>query len=228
MEAYIRPQAMACGLVAYPIMRGAQKTGLGPQPVAPFAASQPHQLHWMENDTLSSISLNYAVPMVAIKEYNGLSTDSVFLGQGLLIPLCERAATPGPSPTPTNPPPYPAPSLLLPADGGAFTLANDVVTLQWSSVGTLEDNEIYQVIVEDITAGQARRLTEYETDTKFIVPTTFRPNDNVAHVIRWRITTVRQSGTDEQGQPIYISAGADSLNWVFTWVGSAPQQTPEP
>ncbi|MDK1118940.1 MAG: LysM peptidoglycan-binding domain-containing protein, partial [Anaerolineae bacterium] len=181
-----------------------------------------------ENDTLSSISLNYAVPMTAIKEYNGLSTDSVFLGQGLLIPLCERAATPGPSPTPTNPPPYAAPSLLLPADGGAFTLANDVVTLQWSSVGTLEDNEIYRVIVEDITAGQARRLTEYETDTKFIVPTTFRPNDNVAHVFRWRITTVRQTGTDEQGQPIYTSAGADSLNWVFTWVGSAPQETPEP
>lgn len=181
-----------------------------------------------ENDTLSSISLNYAVPMAAIKEYNGLSTDNVFLGQTLLIPLCERAATPGPSPTPTTPPPYPAPNLLLPADGGAFTLANDVVTLQWSSVGALRDNETYRVIVEDITEGQARRLTDYVTDTKYIVPTTFRPKDNVAHVIRWWVSTVRQTGTDEQGQPIYSSAGADSLKWVFTWVGSAPQGTPEP
>lgn len=181
-----------------------------------------------ENDTLSSISLNYAVPMSAIKEYNGLSTDNVFLGQTLLIPLCERAATPGPSPTPTTPPPYPAPNLLLPADGGAFTLANDVVTLQWSSVGTLRDNETYRVIVEDITEGQARRLTDYMTDTKYIVPTDFRPNENVAHVIRWWISTVRQTGTDEQGQPIYSSAGADSSKWVFTWVGSAPQETPEP
>jgi len=181
-----------------------------------------------ENDTLSSISLNYAVPMAAIKEYNGLSTDNVFLGQTLLIPLCERAATPGPSPTPTTPPPYPAPNLLLPADGGAFTLANDVVTLQWSSVGTLRDNETYNVIVEDITQAQARRLTDYVTDTKYIVPTSFRPKDNVAHVIRWRVSTVRQSGTDEQGQPIYESAGAESQKWVFTWVGSAPQETPEP
>ncbi len=181
-----------------------------------------------ENDTLSSISLNYAVSMAAIKEYNGLSTDNVFLGQSLLIPLCERAATPGPSPTPTTPPPYPAPNLLLPADGGAFTLANDVVTLQWSSIGTLRDNESYRVIVEDITEGQARRLTDYVTDTKYIVPTTFRPNDNVAHVIRWWVSSVRQTGTDEQGQPIYSSAGADSLKWVFTWVGSAPQETPEP
>ena len=181
-----------------------------------------------ENDTLSSISLNYAVPMAAIKEYNGLSTDNVFLGQTLLIPLCERAATPGPSPTPTTPPPYPAPNLLLPADGGAFTLANDVVTLQWSSIGTLRDNETYRVIVEDITGGQTRRLTDYVTDTKYIVPTTFRPKDNVAHVIRWWISTVRQTGTDEQGQPIYSSAGADSPKWVFTWVGSAPQETPAP
>ena len=181
-----------------------------------------------ENDTLSSISLNYAVPMSAIKEYNGLSTDNVFLGQTLLIPLCERAATPGPSPTPTTPPPYPAPNLLLPADGGAFTLANDVVTLQWSSIGTLRDNETYRVIVEDITEGQARRITDYVTDTKYIVPTTFRPKDNVAHVIRWWISTVRQTGTDEQGQPIYSSAGAESQKWVFTWVGSAPQETPAP
>jgi LysM repeat protein len=181
-----------------------------------------------ENDTLSSISLNYAVPMAAIKEYNGLSTDNVFLGQTLLIPLCERAATPGPSPTPTTPPPYPAPNLLLPADGGAFTLSNDVVTLQWSSIGVLRDNETYRVIVEDITEGQARRLTDYVTDTKYIVPTTFRPKDNVAHVIRWWVSTVRQTGTDEQGQPIYSSAGADSQKWVFTWVGSAPQGTPQP
>jgi LysM repeat protein len=182
-----------------------------------------------ENDTLSSISLNYNVPMTAIKEYNGLSTDNVFLGQTLLIPLCERAPDPNlPTPTPTLPPPYPAPNLLLPADGGAFTLANDVVTLQWSSVGTLRDNEFYRVIAEDITEGQARRITDYVTDTKYIVPTTFRPKDNIAHVIRWWVSTVRQSGTDEQGQPIYSSAGADSPKWVFTWVGSAPQGTPQP
>jgi len=33
------------------------------------------------NDTLSSIALNYAVTMQSIKDYNGLSTDSVFTGQ---------------------------------------------------------------------------------------------------------------------------------------------------
>jgi LysM repeat protein len=180
-----------------------------------------------ENDTISSIALNYNVPIDAIKFYNGLSTDNVFLGQTILVPLCERAATPGPTPTATLPPPYQAPSLLLPADGAAFTLANDVVTLQWASIGTLRENERYQVTIEDVTAGQGRRLTEYVTEQKFIVPTSFRPNDDMAHVMRWWVTTVRQNGVDEQGQPVYESAGAISEKRVFTWVGVAVEDTPE-
>jgi len=180
------------------------------------------------NDTLSSISLNYNVPQDAIKFYNGLASDNVFIGTIIIIPLCERFATPGPTPTATLPPPYPAANLLLPADGAAFTLANDVVTLQWASIGTLRDDERYQVTILDVTSGQGLRLTEYVTDTKYIVPTSFRPNDNLAHVIRWWVTTVRQNGVDEQGQPVYVSAGAISDNRVFSWVGVAVQNTPGP
>jgi hypothetical protein len=168
------------------------------------------------------------VPQDAIKFYNGLASDNVLLGTTIVIPLCERFATPGPTPTATLPPPYPAPNLLLPTDGAAFTLANDVVTLQWASIGTLRDNERYQVTILDVTSGQGLRLTEYVTDTKFIVPTSFRPNDNLAHVIRWWITTVRQNGVDEQGQPIYTSAGAISDERVFSWVGVAIQASPNP
>ncbi|MCB0100735.1 MAG: LysM peptidoglycan-binding domain-containing protein [Anaerolineales bacterium] len=182
-----------------------------------------------ENDTLSSIAANYAVSMDAIKEFNGLTTDNVFLGQTVLIPLCERAPDPNkPTPTATLPPPYPAPNLLLPADGAAFTLANDVVTLQWASVGVLRDGEAYQVVVEDVTSNQTRRITDYVTDTKYIVPASFRPKDNVAHVMRWWVVPVLQSGVDEQGQPIWIASGATSERRVFTWVGVAVQGTPNP
>ena len=180
------------------------------------------------NDTLSIIAANYNVPQDAIKFYNGLASDNVFLGTTIIIPLCERFATPGPTPTATLPPPYPAANLLLPADGAAFTLANDVVTLQWASIGTLRENERYQVTIVDVTSGQGLRLTEYVSDTKFIVPTTFRPNDNLAHVIRWWVTTVRQNGVDDQGQPIYESAGAMSEERVFSWVGVAVQDSPSP
>jgi len=179
-----------------------------------------------ENDTLSSISANYNVSMAAIREYNGLPTDAVYLDQTLLIPLCARAPTPGPTPTSTPPPPYPAPNLLLPVDGAAFTLAHDIVTLQWASLGTLRDGEAYQVIIEDVTADQGRKIVEYVTDTKFIIPTTFRPDDTVAHIMRWWVVPVRQTGTDEQGQPIWSPAGAASEKRDFTWVGVAVQSTP--
>lgn len=195
---------------------------------ATVAACEKVLITVQENDTLSSIAANYAVPQEAIKTFNGLSTDTVFLGMQIQIPLCMRAATPGPTPTPTTPPPYQAPNLLLPADGASFTLANDIVTLQWASIGTLRENEAYQVTVEDVTEGAGRRITEYVTDTKLIVPVSFRPKDNLPHVMRWTVTTVRQMGSDEQGEPIWESAGSPSLDRVFSWTGAAPEATPEP
>jgi len=179
-------------------------------------------------DTLGSIAAKYAVPGEAIKSYNGLSTDTVFLDMNLTIPLCERAATPGPTPTPTTPPPYPAANLLLPADGASFTLANDNITLQWASIGTLRDNESYTIVIEDVTEGQGRRLVDYVTDTKYIVPVSFRPKDSAPHIFRWYISTVRQTGTDDQGLPVWDSAGEKSTQRVFSWQGVAPEATPKP
>jgi hypothetical protein len=92
----------------------------------------------------------------------------------------------------------------------------------------LRDAEAYLVTVEDTTADQTRRLTDYVTDTKYIVPTSYRPKDNVAHILRWWITPVRQAGTDEQGQPIWVSAGAISEKHNFSWVGIAVEGTPNP
>lgn len=181
------------------------------------------------NDTLSSIAANYNVAMADIRAYNNLATDNVMLGTTILIPLCKRAPDPNlPTPTPTPPPPYPAPNLLLPVDGAAFTLAHDVVTLQWASLGTLREGELYQVIVEDVTADQGRRIVDYVTDTSYIIPTSFRPNDNVAHIMRWWVVPVRQTGADDQGQPIYTPAGAASEKRDFTWTGAVVQKTPSP
>jgi hypothetical protein len=164
--------------------------------------------------------------MEAIREENGLPGDSVYLGQSIIIPLCRRFATPGPSPTPTPPPPYPAPNLLLPADGTPFTLASDSVTLQWASVGTLRENEAYAVSVLDVTTGAGDTLVDYVTDTKYIVPATLRPNDNVPHVFRWWVTVVRQVGTDESGNPIWEPAGAVSAERLLWSEQPAPTPTP--
>jgi LysM repeat protein len=182
-----------------------------------------------EGDTLSSISLNYNVPEEAIKSYNGMVSNTVYEGLTLIIPLCERNATPGPSPTPTPPPPYPAPNLLLPANGGVFSLSDDQVTLQWSSVGLINTNEAYRITVIDLTEGTGRKLVDYVTDTKFIIPSDFRANDDSPHIYSWTISTVRQIDVDQNGIPIWEDAGTESEVRVFSWTGQASADaTPTP
>lgn len=181
-----------------------------------------------ENDTLSSISTNYAVPMDAIKEFNGMVNNTVYAGMNIVIPLCERAATPGPTPTPTAPPPYPPANLLLPADGTHFTLEEDIVTLQWAAVGTLRENEAYAVTVVDVTEGKNRDILDYVEDTKYIVPASFRAAGSEPHVYRWWVMPVRQIGTDDNGEPIWDTAGAASDKRTFTWAGEAQLATPTP
>lgn len=183
-----------------------------------------------DNDTLSSISINYAVSIATLKEYNGLVNDTVRSGQAIKIPLCQRQATPGPSPTPTPPPPYSAPNLLLPADGTAFTLLGDnTITLQWAAVGTLRENESYAVNVLDVTTGTNETLIEYVTDTKYILPDSVRPTDNTPHIIRWWIVPVRQVGTDAAGNSVWETAGEASLWRDFVWqISSAIPITPTP
>lgn len=181
-----------------------------------------------ENDTLSSIAANYNISITTLKEYNGLVSDTVRSGQSILIPLCERIATPGPTPTATPPPPYPAANLLLPADGSPFSMADDIITLQWASVGTLRQDEAYVVTVVDVTGGEDRRLVDYLNDTKYIIPDDFLPRTEVPHVLRWWIGTARQTGTDDDGNPIWEPAGALSIERVFTWTGTGTGPTPTP
>lgn len=200
-----------------------------PSGVDATEAACPKDIYTVKGtDTLSTVSLNYDIPMDAIKVQNGMPNDIVWEGMKLVIPLCKRNPTPGPTPTATIPPPYPAPNLLLPADGASFTLSNDSFTLQWASVGTLRSNELYQITIVDLTDPSQRRLTDYATDTKYNVPASFRPNDVLPHVMKWWITVVRQSGSDASGKPIYDSAAAISEQRAFSWVGAAIEATQAP
>ena len=182
-----------------------------------------------EGNTLFGIAQNYNVAVQSIMDYNGMTSDSVFSGQVLIVPLCERLG--GPTPTPTVPPPYPAPNLLLPKDGESFSLANDTISLQWAAVAPLREDEFYQVSVVDVTEeslGSGRKtLIEYVTDTQYNLAGAFRPAGASPHVMRWWVETVRLSGTTATGEPRYVSAGASSVKRDFTWSGSAVA-TPTP
>jgi len=192
------------------------------------AACEKVEIIVQSTDTLMSIASNYGIPMEAIREENGLSGDTVYLDQPLTIPLCRRYSTPGPSPTATLPPPYAAPNLLLPANGAAFTLADDSITLQWASVGSLLENEAYQVTIEDLTAAQGPSLLDQVNDTKYNVSSSIRPTDGSTHIFSWFVEVVRITGSDESGNPIWSTAGAASLPRCFSWTGKSGGTTPIP
>ena len=169
------------------------------------------------NDTLSKIADTYDVSMATIREYNGLINDTVYEGQPLRIPLCEREPTPGPTPTPTPLPPYPGPNLLLPADGASFTSASDTITLQWSAVGELASDEAYAVTIIDLTSDNDDTLIDYVTETSFIVPSSFLAEDTKPHIYKWYIYVVRKIGSDEENVENWEVAGNRSPERVFGW-----------
>ncbi|HNX46005.1 MAG TPA: LysM peptidoglycan-binding domain-containing protein [Anaerolineaceae bacterium] len=177
--------------------------------------------------TLSSIAMNYNVTMASIREFNNMPNDIVQQGQVIIVPLCERKPTAGPSPTPTPLPPYPAPNLLLPRSGDSFSATDNAVTLQWASVADLRENELYRVTIQDLTSLEEKILVEYVRDTKFILPSTFRPADASPHIIQWTVAVARQINPGEQN-PIYEEAGKVSTSRVFSWIGTGVQTTPNP
>lgn len=181
-----------------------------------------------ENDTLSGIAANYNVSVESLRTYNGLTSNNIFAGQNLTIPLCERLPTPGPTPTPTLPPPYTAANLLLPADGTIFSGTNDTISLQWAAIGGMREGEQYAVTIEDLSSGEGKKLVDYTADTKYIVPISFRPAETSTHIIRWWIQPVRQQGTTESGDQIWVPAGAASTPRVFGWSGIGSAATPKP
>ncbi len=177
------------------------------------------------NDTLSSIAANYNVTMASIREYSGMVNDIVYEGQFLTIPLCERKPTAGPTPTPTPLPPYPAPNLLLPIDGAPFDLSNEAITLQWSAVAELRENEFYAVTVQDLSSTDKKMIVEYVSDTKYILPVSFRPTDNIPHIMRWWVSVVRQT-SNGTATAIYEQAGLISEKRVFSWTAVNLQINP--
>lgn len=192
------------------------------------AACDTTEIRVGENDTLSGIAANYGIAVETLKSYNGLTSDNIYSGQVIVIPLCQRLPTPGPTPTPTNPPPYSPANLLLPADGAVFSGSNDSITLQWAAIGGMQENESYAVTIEDLTEGQGRKLVDYTDDTKYIIPSSFRPADNSPHIIRWWVQPVRQSGTTEDGDAIWVPAGSQSIPRVFSWSGIGAIATQSP
>jgi LysM repeat protein len=170
-------------------------------------------------DTLSSIALNYSIPIEALRTYNKLGTDSISDGQKLLVPLCERTGVVyiDPTATPTYEWDYPAPELLLPPNRSLFLQAVDYPVLQWTAVAGLLPGEGYHLEIELFNIQATSNIDVFLTITRYIIPrSAIICNGSTISVI-WRVTPVRVIVDDTDGSVTWWPVGKGSESRSFDW-----------
>ncbi len=114
----------------------------------------------------------------------------LFQGQQIRVPAPTATPTLSPTPsgsetpTPTPTPTFNAPALLSPGDRFLFG-SNAIVTLRWTSTGILGAGDVYRVTVTDTTLGAV--YTALATETMYILPEAWQPNDGTRHLFTWEV-----------------------------------------
>jgi LysM repeat protein/ribosomal protein L40E len=175
-------------------------------------------------DDIKSISEEFKIPQSEIILWNGISSESVFPGARINLPLCKQNFPESAGNTPVPTPFYRAPNLLLPQNGESFNLINDTISLQWSGVGTLKIDEFYQLVIVDLSLENDTQNPSIVTtkSNSGIYTTDFRPTDGSTHIYQWTVSTVRVISQDENGDLIYQSAGSSSNFGYFSWSNTTP------
>ena len=124
----------------------------------------------------------------------------------LPTPTPTFSPTPSGEETPTPTPTYRAPQRLTPVDGA--TISPGIITLMWSSVGILDEGEVYVVQVTDTTSGAERQFVT--RDTSYRLPADLIPNNGETHTINWQVFVALRNGD------IYIPVGGGT-NQISTF-----------
>jgi LysM repeat protein len=175
----------------------------------------PQVVHVIQpGETLSGLSYEYDTPLDAIIGANpDVNLDLIYEGQEIIIPLSMPTATPTPTPQPTatatSTPRYILPDLLTPADGQAVT--EPVLFFNWTATGWLADDEFY---VLQLTWPDGSTSEYWTKSNSWRVATAERP---VPGSIIWRVTIMRQTGTDADGSPVGSSLTESGEQRVVEW-----------
>jgi hypothetical protein len=140
--------------------------------------------------------------------------------------MIPQAVTPTPTPmavvsqgTPPPPPIYNPPALLYPPEGALFKGAEDLVILQWASVGILDPQEFYHVEFIMPTAEGRQTVDTYLRSTAWRVPEDYFPPASVSdRECAWRVGIVRQIA--EKPEPRYKTISEPGLRQTFTWLAA--------
>lgn len=119
----------------------------------------------------------------------------------------------------------PAPELLSPLLGARFQGLSQPIVLQWSPIKELAQVEYYEVTV-DYNYGETTPSVRFATrETQFVLPQELYGKPN-CHVFNWQVTLMRQTGVNDNGQPVGDPVSYNSLYWYVWWSYPPGEQEP--
>ena len=177
-------------------------------PFVPTPTPQP-VIHVVQpKDVLGLIAKQYGVTEKAIMEANGLKGDLIIDGQKLVIPSPQRTPvvtitvvqTPTVTSTPTSVFPYDAPVLLEPSNGATFQGRAVRITLNWTAVAILAENEYYEVRLWPDSEDPTHAQRFYTQASSWSVPADSYPGQ-AGGVLCWSVSVVYRVNTTTQLSP---------------------------
>jgi len=199
-----------------------------PQPNDPTGSAAPYLLHTVRSgDTLSTIAELYGVRVSDIRIANNIPENSETINVDQVLTIPQHAPTPQPqsetiiSGTPTPVLAYAAPDMLYPPNNAVFTGVDDVVILQWASIGILNDREFYKLEFIAPTAAGKETTNIYQRSTVWRVPKDFFPAAAASErTFSWRVSIVRL--VTESGKPNYKVVSQTVRRRTFIWNNVQP------
>ena len=202
-----------------------------PKPGEPTQTPSPFILYTVQSgDTLSTIAEEYNISVDDLRQANDIpaNSENIQVDQVLTIPQYTPTPTPEPGAevvtnvTPTPRLDYASPAPLYPPQDATFSGADDLVILQWASVGILEDNEFYHVELTIPTPDGDMVTDVYIRATAWRVPADlFPPPEIEDRTCTWRVSVVRQTATEPE--PSYKVIGPAVGSQTFIWDVEEPQ-----
>ncbi|MCS6848477.1 MAG: LysM peptidoglycan-binding domain-containing protein [Anaerolineae bacterium] len=171
-------------------------------------------------DTCSEIAQKFNVTVELLMQQNNLDTNCLIrMNQVLTITFATPTPTLVPTPfvlqTPTPRAGYNAPIVMLPADGAQISGTQEIVTLQWLTVGLLQENEWYVVQVQP---SGAITVPIFETKATSLKLTQDILGDWEEREIAWWVQVKRFVGIEPgTGQRVYVEVSPPSAARAFVW-----------
>jgi hypothetical protein len=119
----------------------------------------------------------------------------------------------------------PTPLLITPTLGAHFVGIQKPIVLQWQALKELAPDEYYRVDIQ-FNFGESSPLYRYATrQTQFTVPAKLYGTPN-CRIFNWQVTLMRQTGKDQNDQPVGEPLSYPSLYWYFEWFYPSGQKEP--